>query len=177
MSAKIDQKLQHVVLAQFAYRYEAEFAAGFLDDAEIPYRLQVDDAAMGMLIATPATLWVLGMDLQRARDVLDLSEQAVMDSPVSTESESAEPAWREAVIRREDGGKLDERLTVLERALALTFVVGGVGAGWFVQAGPPGPIRAGIIFALVAPMGVGVLFGRTISPIRRLLRALSGSAP
>lgn len=73
MSDKVDRKMETVFLAEFEYRHEAEFAAGFLDDAGIPYRLQVDDPAMGLTIAAPATLWVLGVDESRARDVLDLS--------------------------------------------------------------------------------------------------------
>ena len=43
MSGNTDRKLQDVVVARYQYRHEAEFAAGFLDDAEIAYRLQVDD--------------------------------------------------------------------------------------------------------------------------------------
>ncbi len=74
MSGRTDRKLQDVVVARFQYRHEAEFAAGFLDDARIPYRLQVDDAAMGMMISIPATLWVRAVDLRRAREILDLPE-------------------------------------------------------------------------------------------------------
>jgi hypothetical protein len=44
MSDRIDKKLEQVAVAEFTYRHEAEFAAGFLTDAGIPHRLQIDDA-------------------------------------------------------------------------------------------------------------------------------------
>jgi hypothetical protein len=74
MAERVDKKLQTVVLARYRYRHEAEFAAGFLDEAGIPYRLQIDDPAMGMTIGTPATLWVRGMDVRAALDTLNVRE-------------------------------------------------------------------------------------------------------
>ena len=47
MSERTDQKLREVAVAWYAFRHEAEFAAGFLDDAGIPYRMQVDDPVLG----------------------------------------------------------------------------------------------------------------------------------
>jgi hypothetical protein len=73
MSERIDKKLQQVAVGEFTYRHEAEFAAGFLDDAGIPYRLQVDDAGgdLGLTLGRPAIIWVRAVDVERARDVLD----------------------------------------------------------------------------------------------------------
>ena len=54
--------------------YDRICAAGFLDEAEIPYRLQVDDAVMGLTFDTTAILWVRAMDLETAREILDFPE-------------------------------------------------------------------------------------------------------
>ena len=43
MSERVEKKLQEVPLARYAFRHEAEFAAGFLTDAGIPHRLQIDE--------------------------------------------------------------------------------------------------------------------------------------
>jgi hypothetical protein len=83
VSRRVDRKLQDIAIAEYRYRHEGEFAAGFLEDAGIPYRLQIDDPAMGLTIATPTTLWVRGADERRAREVLDLegSGSGVDDDP------------------------------------------------------------------------------------------------
>jgi hypothetical protein len=75
MSDRIDKKLEQVAVAEFTYRHEAEFAAGFLTDAGIPHRLQIDDAGgdLGLTLGRPAIIWVLAVDAGRAREVLDLS--------------------------------------------------------------------------------------------------------
>lgn len=88
MSEREDKKLESVVLARFQYRYEAEFAAGFLEAAGIPYRVQIDDAAMGMTIATPATIWVRGMDLVDARELLETGTP--LDGPEPASDSAAE---------------------------------------------------------------------------------------
>jgi hypothetical protein len=72
MSDQIEAKLRPVVVARYHYRHEAEFAAGLLEDAGIPYRLQVDDMVMPMSVTPPALLWVRSVDLTRACDILDL---------------------------------------------------------------------------------------------------------
>ena len=71
--SRIDKKLEQVAVAEFTYRHEAEFAAGFLADAGIPYRLQIDDAGgdLGLTLGRPALIWVRAVDLERARDVLE----------------------------------------------------------------------------------------------------------
>ena len=71
---KVDRKVASVPIATYAYRHEAEFAAGFLDDAGIAYRLQIDDAAMTMSMGSSVTLWVRGIDVPRAREILELPD-------------------------------------------------------------------------------------------------------
>jgi hypothetical protein len=75
--SRIDRKLEQVAVAEFTYRHEAEFAAGFLDDAGIPYRLQIDDAGgdLGLTLGRPAIVWVRAVDADRAREVLDFGGQ------------------------------------------------------------------------------------------------------
>jgi hypothetical protein len=87
MSDRLDNKVKDVVLARFQYRHEAEFAAGFLAEAGIPYRLQIDDPALGLSIGQDATLWVRGIDERRARAVLEHSAHDPSD-PVPWEDES-----------------------------------------------------------------------------------------
>ena len=78
MSDRVDRKLEQVAVGQFTYRHEAEFAAGFLADAGIPYRLQIDDAGgdLGLTLGRAAVLWVLAVDAERAREVLDAGGDA-----------------------------------------------------------------------------------------------------
>ncbi|MDH3424291.1 MAG: DUF2007 domain-containing protein, partial [Gemmatimonadota bacterium] len=83
MSDRQDRKLDEVVVARYTYRHEAEFAAGFLKDAGIPYRLQIDDPSLGISVSTSATLWVLGMDERRAREILDVDGTGLAISSVS----------------------------------------------------------------------------------------------
>ena len=69
-----DKKLEQVAVGQYGYRHEAEFAAGFLDDAGIPYRLQIDDGGgdLGLTLGRAAVIWVRAVDVERAREVLDV---------------------------------------------------------------------------------------------------------
>lgn len=67
----MDNKLRQVPLASFNYRHEAEFAAGFLRDAGIPFRLQIEDPTLGLSAVNSATIWVTAADQRRARQVLD----------------------------------------------------------------------------------------------------------
>lgn len=71
---KTDKKLQLVVVGRYSYRHEAELAAGFLTDADIPYRLQIDDPLLGLTLSSPAVLWVRGVDEGRTRDLLEGSD-------------------------------------------------------------------------------------------------------
>jgi hypothetical protein len=79
MTDRNDRKLQQVPVGSYTYRHEAEFAAGFLKSAGIPYRLQIDDPALGLSASESATLWVHAMDERRARAVLD-GEKALQDA-------------------------------------------------------------------------------------------------
>jgi Putative prokaryotic signal transducing protein len=78
VTARIDRKLEEVAVGEFRYRHEAEFAAGFLKDAGIPYRLQIDDAGgadLGLLHQHPAVLWVRAVDADAARELLATDEE------------------------------------------------------------------------------------------------------
>ena len=37
---------EDVLIAEYVYRHEAEFSAGFLADAGIPFRVQADDCLL-----------------------------------------------------------------------------------------------------------------------------------
>jgi hypothetical protein len=68
-----DRNPEEVAVGEFQYRHEAEFAAGILRDAGIPYRLQIDDAGgadLGLLHQRPAVLWVRPIDAEAARELL-----------------------------------------------------------------------------------------------------------
>lgn len=173
MKDRIDQKLQDAAVARFRYRHEAEFAAGFLDDAGIPYRLQVDDAAMGMTIATPATLWVRGMDLVRAREVLDLPQRDVVDREHTPLSEAGSSPVAPTLGKKR--GVSADRLSAQERRIAAALCAGSLGLGVVAFGGPW--LWVAVASTLAAATGAAALFGRTLGPVRRLLRALSGSAP
>jgi len=200
LSGVEDRKTKEVVLAQYAYRHEAEFAAGFLDDAGIPYRLQIDDPAMGLTIATPATLWVRAFDLAGARELLDTEDQALGDA---TPSKPTEPSVRtRAVTPARPRGALSSggsrpvgrteatptplpsgsglmpgpQLGVRERGLALVAAIGFAASAPVARDGGP----EGLVVALVvmaAGLFVVAAFGRAPGFLRRLLRTLSGSAP
>lgn len=59
-------------LARYAFRHEAEFAKGYLDDAGIESFLRVDDAGgnLGLALEGGAEIVVRREDLPRAREVL-----------------------------------------------------------------------------------------------------------
>ncbi len=74
-----DADEREVILARYWHRHEAELAAGFLDDAGIPYRLQIDDAGgvdFGTTFSRPPVLWVRAADETDAREVLGLDDEA-----------------------------------------------------------------------------------------------------
>jgi hypothetical protein len=73
----VDDSDREVALATFRYRHEAELAAGFLRDAGIPYRLQIDDAGgidFGTTFSRPPVLWVRAADEVEARELLGLDD-------------------------------------------------------------------------------------------------------
>lgn len=178
MSERIDQKLRDVVVAQYRYRHEAEFAAGFLDDAEIPYRLVVDDASLGMTISAPATIWVRAMDEAEAREVLDLPEQP--KTPVGSGSAVRSPhapARRptDEVVRHQ--GDRGGGLGAAERLLGLVVSGAGAGGAWAVVQATGSWAWPSVLLALSAPFLVAGLLGRAPGIVRDLLRAWAGRAP
>lgn len=66
-----DAPSEFETIARFSYRHDAEFARGFLEDAEIPSELQVDDAGGFISPANTAALIVRVEDAMKARAVLD----------------------------------------------------------------------------------------------------------
>ena len=191
MGRRVERKLQEVAVARYSWRHEAEFAAGFLSDAGIPYRLQIDDLSLGLSVSTAATLWVLGTDEIRARDVLDINEQQIpqLSSPRSTRHP---PPQKEARPSSTDPGAViatayapiqvdPERSTGVmpARARALA-ILGGVGLAAIGQAAFPhwstpslemGLMTLGAILIIVG------LIGWAPSFLRDWLSALSGLAP
>jgi hypothetical protein len=172
MTDRLDGKLRHVVVARYRYRHEAEFAAGFLDDACIPYRLQVDDAAAGLAVGAPATLWVRGMDVRRAQELLDLP-QIPGTQPPSPRREGPVPA-RTRETAPEVRSAFGVRLTGRERALSAVLGAATLGTSSLLPTGEARPALLGAVVAVAAALGVGALAGFTVRPIRALLKVLSG---
>ncbi len=166
MSDRVDRKLQDVPVAQYLYRHEAEFAAGFLDDADIPYRLQIDDPSLGISIGSPAILWVRGVDVRRARDVLEITgERMTLTRPAQTEpsGRTPEPAF--------------VALTVRERVLAAVGALGVVGVAGFLPQGGSSPTLWIVVAITAGILILAAIVGRAPRPLKSLLGALSGSAP
>lgn len=191
MGRRVERKLQEVVVARYSWRHEAEFAAGFLDDAGIPYRLQIDDPSLGISVSAAATLWVLGADEARAREILDINEQHAPrlsaprsanhpEPPRAARPPRADPgaaiASEYAPIRLKHGG-VNTTLPLRARALSVLGGVGLIGAGQAIlpSLSVPGLEVAVAVVATVL-IAVGVI-GWAPRVLRDLLRALSGSAP
>ena len=191
MGRHIERKLQEVVVARYSWRHEAEFAAGFLDDAGIPYRLQIDDPSLGISVSAAATLWVLDADEARARDVLDINDQHAPRlsrprsanhpaPPRASRPPSADPgaaiAAEYAPVGLEPGGRASG-LPFRARALSALAGMGiaGLGGTVFPQWSIPAlEVSAAVLAAVLILVGI---FGWAPRALRDLLRALSGSAP
>jgi hypothetical protein len=188
-----DRKLREVVVGRYGYRHEAEFAAGFLEDAGIPYRLQVDDPGLGMPLSASAVVWVHAMDEDRALEILEMGDAAAAEAgdppfgeveaeqdgaPLIEDARAAEagPARPAAPGRGAAGARAraneEETLEGRPRALAL---VGG--AGLF------GVAVVGVLPGLVWSLTVGVVGGALLAAglagwapgfLTRLLAGLSG---
>jgi hypothetical protein len=66
-----------VVVAEFGSRHEAELAKSYLDGADLPSVLSVDDsggALAGLSLSGPARILVRPEDAERARTLLDDAE-------------------------------------------------------------------------------------------------------
>jgi hypothetical protein len=176
MSDRIDRKLEEVAVARYGYRHEAEFAAGFLTDARIPFRLQVDDPAMGLAVSASATIWVLAMDADRARETLELdgSHAARLSAPAQpTTRRLVRPPGRALEGSNSSGPTLGGRERVLSVLGAVFLAAAG---GLLFSDGGPIAIQAALGAVVVFLILVG-LVGRAPGLLRGLLSALAGTAP
>lgn len=166
MSEQTDQKLVEVAVAQYVYRHDAEFAAGFLDHAAIPYRLQIDDPALGFTVSAPATIWVRAMDLVTARELLEVSgEKITLRGAARVERRSSPPLAG------------DGRLTVRERVLAATISGGVLWMTIRYLGDGTGLVLSGVATTVAVAIFLTALLGRAPQALKRFLGAMSGSAP
>lgn len=177
MSDRVEKKLQDVAVATYEYRHDAEFAAGFLDDAGIPYRLQVDDPGLGISVGVAATIWVRGMDADRAREVLEVDQQPV--SLTRRTSSRREVGARAAgrVHPSRGGAPPPTTLDVRERGIAFLLSAASLGIGASAVATLGSDNAAYVAAGTAAILAVFGITGRAPGAIRRLLGALSGNAP
>lgn len=160
-----------IPIAEYSYRHEAEFAAGFLSHAGILFRLQVDDAGgadAGVTIARPAVLWVRPEDVERAREILELGETQPASTP-RLESGSTPTTVRSS------GDPLISRLTKVERGVALGLAVLFFGVAAWAGENMNSLAYASVVVA--AFLGASSVLGATLGPVKGILRALSGVAP
>lgn len=180
MSQRVDRKLEEIPVARFAYRHEAEFAAGFLEDAGIPYRLQIDDPVLGVPMSASATLWVAAVDEREARDLLELdggNRGAISSSASRAIGRRRRPRKGTdrsgEVMNRKDASDL----TLRQRGVAM------VGGAVVLGALAAGPIREAeaVVHVVIAVTAAGLfliaLVGRAPGAVKRILSALSGDAP
>jgi|GEM_PF-549979 hypothetical protein len=76
MTMSNEPRQNDVLIAEYVYRHEAEFGAGFLADAGIPFRVQADDAGGaygGMTFTSAARIWVRSQDAEQAREILQVT--------------------------------------------------------------------------------------------------------
>jgi hypothetical protein len=196
MSDRTDRKLEEVAVARYSYRHDAEFAAGFLTDADIPHRLQLDDPGIGVSLGSMATIWVLAMDVPRARELLEVDERPVSLSGRGTRTVPPRPAVaptqrrvthasRDAKranrppTRAASGGDPagSERLGTRARAIALLISggVAGMGGLFLTEATLP-IVGVGVAIASAGFALMGIL-GRAPGALGRFLHAVAGNAP
>jgi hypothetical protein len=167
LTRQIDRKEQHVRIAEYRYRHEAELAAGFLSDAGIPFRLQVDDAGgadLGLSMLRPAILWVRAVDAEDAR---------MLVAPDETESAPAEVI----PLTRDLRDPASSRLRPLERAVSVGLAVALLAVAPNL---PPSQLTDSVTILLyvvgVVLLGVAAL-GWAPGHLGGLIRVLSGSHP
>lgn len=196
-----EPRLPDVVIATFQYRHEAEFAAGFLENAGIPFRLQVDDAGgadAGVTVSNPARVWVRADDVEEARELLEVEDTDGAldqyfdalggvseddDAPASGTFIRA-PAATSSVTTQ---ARSDLRVRSESQLCGIERVVSGglaIACGALAQAVGPIPgatpgaaLWIGGLAALALVFGVSALVGRSWGPFRSILRSLSGVAP
>jgi len=173
VSRGVDRKDTPVPVAEYRYRHEAEFAAGFLSDAGIPYRLQIDDAGgadLGLSLLRPAVLWVREADAEEARELIAWEDGSDSPSEAGPERRSLE-----AGSERSEPG--DEGLSLMERGVSAGLSTALLAGAPLV---PPGGYRGSLVALCVigglACLGAA-LAGRAPGLLRDVLRALAGSPP
>lgn len=190
-----------MAIAEYLYRHEAEFAAGFLRSAGIPFRLQVDDAGgadAGVTIARPARIWVRAEDEEEARSLLDLDGASAEvartppppggDAPRDSEATGSDSDDREARSRgpdrsspavgtpgRENPASGLHPLGTVERRIAAVL---GLVLFLLAAAGGEGAVAwVGVweflALALALALGLSAVSGRTVRPIKTVLNALA----
>ena len=201
MSDREDRKLREVAVGRYGYRHEAEFAAGFLDDAGIPYRLQMNDPSMGMPLAASAVLWVHAMDAERATDILDTGgdehpegyseperdeadrdeadgDEAERDEPRRDEPAADEDAEERGVLQRSTAraplGSAAARRALGARPRLLALAAGVALVSMAVLGALPGTLLAASAGVIGAGLSLVALLGRAPDPVRRALAMLSG---
>lgn len=188
----------HVRIAEYLYRHEAEFAAGFLRDAGIPFRLQIDDAGgadAGVTIGRPAVIWVRADDEDEAREILDLDNgSGASVERVPAPDRATGPDRRESRDRNSSAATPaaprpsetapsrtpaleplcgTERIVAGLLALALVGLAsyGGEGAVPWVGVWETVALLIGLV------LGLSAVSGKTLASVRAILRALSGTVP
>jgi len=157
-------KQRDVPIAEYSYRHEAEFAAGFLENAGIPFRLQTDDAGGAdafMTIARPARLWVRCEDVEEARDVLEIDDAKISGPAVASRLPARLDSPATALVARE---------RLLAGTLASVFLAVGLGATPLALS----PVLTLVSVVLALVLGLAAVFARTLGPLRFALRMLSG---
>lgn len=180
MSDREDRKLVQIPVGQYAYRHEAEFAAGFLEDAGIPYRLQVDDPALGMLMSGSATLWVAAVDERRARELLEVEGEPPPPPPGrrAPPARSGSPTPRVSAGSAVDlSGNIKSDLALRHRLVALTGGLGALGVLAIDAVRGLHTVVPVVIVVIAAALLLIALVGRAPRPVGRVLSALSGDAP
>lgn len=202
MSDREDRKLREVPVATYQYRHEAEFAAGFLKDAGIPYRLQIDDPALGIIMSTSARIWVAAIDERRARDILatdralqpmDEEDTGAWDDEAADEGPSTARAGpigtgarrvgtRDVAGRRSEPavdvyGNPRPDLTLRQRLISLGGSVAVSSILGIEAVREAGVVAVMVIALLGASLALVAVFGRAPAFVTRILAGLSGDAP
>ncbi len=161
-------RTEQVAVARFAFRHDAEFAAGFLDDAGIPYRLQVDDPSMGLAVTDSATLWVLVEDLPDAQEILEVEDGRSGRRLVS----ASQPDPRSRAPTRPSSGALSSRERIVVATVGVVVVIGLINAESL-----PSDLRLVLGGLCGVSTFLPALLGIAPGPVKRLAAALSGSEP
>jgi hypothetical protein len=185
MNKRVSERLQTVAVAHYGFRHEAEFAAGFLDDAGIPFHLQMDDPAIGM---SSATLWVRDIDVTKVKDILEVEGGGSVRLTAKAEPSgskmqrpsrpvpAAQDATRSPAVRFYFWFCFWPRLGWRGRGLAL---IAGVAANTIAQLMevPAGSMGLRVAVTLAVFFGGIAVLGRAPRFVSSVLRALSGDTP